>query len=175
MWVFIFYFCTFTRSWSRRSEWKTPQARLLSYSPIYSPSCTPIPGPPGLGNFLPAGERIRSQPDSKKCGLGVAAGKGLVRQLQGPLAGEAWIGAGDWGLGARPQADSLGLSGLGWLFSPPGSRPVLAGLDSDNNPNDPYLPGTGDVAVSVCPVVGAVTHVSSLPRKMALGGAFMSS
>lgn len=102
---------------------------------------TPIPGPLGLGNFHRAGEGIRSQLESEKCGLRVAAGEGLVRHLQGPLAGEAWAEAG----GREPDPGrTLRTDGLGWLFSPQGSRPFPAGLDSDNNTNDPYLrvPGT---------------------------------
>lgn len=59
----------------------------------------PHPWPLGLGNFHGAGERIRSQPESEKCGLRVAPGEGWSG-LQGPLAGEAWAGL---GLGAGPR------------------------------------------------------------------------
>ena len=77
MWASI---CTFAGS--RRGEWKTPQSwdcilfALLTLSPP-----PPIPGPLGLGHFQPTGQRVRSWPDSEKCGLALAPGGRFVRQL----------------------------------------------------------------------------------------------
>lgn len=101
MWVSIlvfFFFCTF--AWSRRGEWKTPQARILSYLPIHSPSPTPIPGPWAL--VISTELERESDPSlivrnmdfvwpQGKGWSGAARGLWLVRPGQG------------WGLGAGPR------------------------------------------------------------------------
>lgn len=82
--LFIF-FCTF--AWSRRGEWKTPQARILSYLPIHSPSSTPIPGPWALV--------ISTKLERESDPCLIVRNVGFVwPQGEGWLAGEAWAGPG---------------------------------------------------------------------------------
>lgn len=65
------------------------------------------------------------------------------------------------GLGAGPQADSLGLSVLGWSSALRAPGPFLQDGTVIITPITPTSQVLGEAAVGVCPVLSAITYLSS--------------